>query len=90
MLNEWYFSIHSNWVTAFDFDTDTDVEVYKSGEGAVPSKNSAERDVIDAQADESYPNQILRACRDRLIGILADDDVAEALRGPAPGDAGTE
>ena len=53
-LKEWYFSINLNWVTAFNFDSDMDVTVYRAGSGKVLEKNIAARDVIDVQASQSY------------------------------------
>lgn len=78
-LKEWYFSINLNWVTAFNFDSDTDVTIYRAGSGKVLEKNIAARDVIDAQASQSYQNHILMAYRDRLAKILADPEVQKAL-----------
>ena len=78
-LKEWYFSINLNWVTAFNFDSDTDVTIYSAGSGKVLEKNIVARDVIDAQASQSYQNHILMAYRDRLAKILADPEVRKAL-----------
>ncbi|WP_444940550.1 hypothetical protein ACJJI3_18760 [Microbulbifer sp. ZKSA004] len=61
MLNEWYFSVNLNWVSAFNFDTNTDILVYSLEEGRLLAKNIAERDVVDEQANESPQNNILRA-----------------------------
>jgi hypothetical protein len=81
-LKEWYFSINLNWVTAFNFDSNTDVTIYRAGSGKVLEKNIAARDVIDAQASQSYQNHILMAYRDRLAKILADSEVRKALELP--------
>lgn len=82
-LNEWYFSINLNWVTAFNFDTDTNVVVFaKDNQQAVLRKNFSGRDVIDAQSNESYQNHILMAYREQLNEILNDPDVKKALQDP--------
>lgn len=81
-LKEWYFSINLNWVTAFNFDSDTEVTVYRLGDGKVLEKRIAARDVIDAKASQSYQNHILMAYRDRLAKILADPEVQNALERP--------
>jgi len=78
-LKEWYFSINLNWVTAFNFDSNMDVTIYRAGKGKVLDKNIAARDVIDAQASQSYQNHILMAYRDRLAKILTDPEVRKAL-----------
>jgi hypothetical protein len=82
LINEWYFSLNLHWVSAFNFDTNTDVKVHKRGEDEVLSKNIAGRDVIDESASESPQNNILRAYRDQLIEILNDEEVVEAMRLP--------
>jgi len=78
-LNEWYFSINLSWVTAFNFDTDTEVVVYRSGLGKAFEKRFAGRDVVDQQASQSPQNQILMAYRDQLAEILNDPEVKQAL-----------
>lgn len=81
-LTEWFFSINLSWVTAFNFDTDTTVLVYSgTGEKAF-EKRFAERDVVDAEADQSYQNHILLAYRDQLAQILNDPEVKQALTAP--------
>jgi len=79
VLNEWYFSINLNWVTAFNFDTDTDVHVFHINSGEVLLKNIKERDVIDEKASESPQNNILRAYRAQLQQILNDRDLQNVL-----------
>jgi len=81
-LTEWFFSINLSWVTAFNFDTDTTVLVYSgTGEKAF-EKRFAERDVVDAEADQSYQNHILLAYREQLAQILNDPEVKQALTAP--------
>ena len=63
VLNEWYFSINLNWVTAFNFDTDADLHVFRIGGGKVLSKSFIERDDIEEKGDESPQNNILGASR---------------------------
>jgi hypothetical protein len=81
-LKEWYFSINLNWVTAFNFDSNMDVTIYRAGKGKMLDKNIAARDVIDVQASQSFQNHILMAYRDRLAKILADPEVRKALKRP--------
>lgn len=83
-LNEWYFSINLNWVTAFNFDSDVDVLVFDATGNKVLEKNLAARDVVDEQASQSPQNHILMAYRDRLAKILEDPDVRAALGAAAP------
>lgn len=78
-LKEWYFSINLNWVTSFNFDTDTIIYVYEKEDGRTLEKNIAERDVIDEKASESPQNNVLRAYRDQLIDIFNDEEVKQAL-----------
>lgn len=78
-LKEWYFSINLNWVSAFNFDTDSAVSVYEIENGQIEEKTIAGRDVIDETSSESPQNNILRAYRDQLSEILNDDAVKQAL-----------
>ncbi len=78
-LKEWYFSINLNWVTAFNFDTDSIVSVYEVQDGQLIEKRFKERDVIEEKADESPQNNILRAYHDQLLQIITDQEVKEAL-----------
>lgn len=79
MLNEWYFSVNLNWVSAFNFDTNTDILVYSLEEGKLLAKNIAERDVVDEQANESPQNNILRAYKAQLDQIVNDEEVRNAV-----------
>ncbi len=78
-LEEWYFSINLNWVTAFNFDTDTFVTVYELQEGKLVEKRFKDRDVIEEKADESPQNNVLRAYRDQIIEIVTDPEIQAAL-----------
>lgn len=78
-LNEWYFSINLNWVSDFNFDTDTNIHVYRMAEGEVLSKNIAERDVIVQKASDSPQNNILLAYREQLRQIVDDPQVRSTL-----------
>ncbi|MCW8832636.1 MAG: hypothetical protein OQK09_12950 [Colwellia sp.] len=78
-LQEWYFSINLNWVTAFNFDTDTTIYVYEIADGKTLEKEIKERDVIEEKASESPQNNVLRAYRDQLIDIFNDEEVKKAL-----------
>jgi hypothetical protein len=80
-LNEWFFSMNLSWVTSFNFDSDTEVVIYRSGVGKAFEKRFAGRDVIDQQASQSPQNNILMAYRDQLSEILNDPDVKKALAG---------
>lgn len=78
-LKEWYFSINLNWVSDFNFDTDTNVHVYQLDNGEVLSTNIAERDVIVQKASDSPQNNILIAYREQLRQIVDDPQVRGAL-----------
>ncbi|WP_193162212.1 hypothetical protein [Microbulbifer hainanensis] len=77
VLNEWYYSINLNWVSAFNFDTDTDVLVYDLQGGKLLSKNIKERDVIDEKGNQSPQNNILLAYKAQLDQIINDSEVRE-------------
>lgn len=78
-LREWFVSLNLNWVTAFNFDWAVDAEVFDVS-GSPPVKLSAEgRDVVDVAYDQSYPNHIRLAYRDRLTKILEDPILRAAL-----------
>jgi hypothetical protein len=79
VLNEWYFSINLNWVTAFNFDTDTDIHVFHISSGKVLSKSFKERDVIEEMADESPQNNILGAYRAQIQQIFNDEALQNVL-----------
>lgn len=78
-LKEWYFSINLNWVSDFNFDTDTNIRVYRIAEGEVLSKNITERDVIVQKASDSPQNNILLAYREQLRQIVDDPQVRSTL-----------
>lgn len=78
-LNEWYFSINLNWVTAFNFDTDSDIYVFHVNKGKVLHKNIKERDVIDEKAGESPQNQIIGAYKAQLQQIFNDRELQSVL-----------
>jgi len=78
-LNEWYFSINLNWVSAFNFDTNVDVSVKTLDPDLVFAKNITERDVIDEEASQSPQNKVFEAYRDQLIQVLEDPDVKAAV-----------
>lgn len=79
VLNEWYFSINLNWVSAFNFDTDTNVLVYDLSNGELLTKNIKERDVIDEQASQSPQNNILLAYKAQLDQIVNDEEVRQVM-----------
>ncbi|WP_444915315.1 hypothetical protein [Microbulbifer sp. TRSA007] len=68
-----------NWVSAFNFDTNTDILIYSLEEGKLLAKNIAERDVVDEQASESPQNNILRAYKAQLDQIVNDEEVRNAV-----------
>lgn len=78
-LYEWYFSINLNWVSAFNFDTDTAIEVFEVDEGQLLSKRITERDVVEESAKESPQNNVLRAYREQLKQILNDPELKKSL-----------
>jgi len=80
-LMEWYFSINLNWVSAFNFDTNSNVIIFKGEKDKVFTKNFSGRDVIDEKADQSHQNLILMAYREQLNEILNDPEVKAALIG---------
>ncbi|GAB2874553.1 hypothetical protein ACCI51_05805 [Microbulbifer echini] len=79
VLNEWYFSVNLNWVSAFNFDTDTNVLVYDLEEGQLLTKNIKERDVIEEKASQSPQNNVLLAYKAQLDQIVNDEEVRKAM-----------
>ncbi len=75
VLKEWYFSINLNWVSAFNFDTDTELYVYNKFNSKEFFKNFKERDVINESSSESAQNNVLRAYKDQIQQILNDDEL---------------
>jgi hypothetical protein len=75
VLKDWYFSINLNWVSAFNFDTDTHLHVFDYDAGEVLYKQIKDRDVINENASESSQNNVLRAYRDQLQQIFADPEL---------------
>lgn len=78
-IKEWYFSINLNWVSAFNFDTDSLVSVYELHDGKLVEKHFKDRDVIEESASESPQNNVLRAYRDQLIEMITDPEIQAAL-----------
>jgi hypothetical protein len=78
-LTQWYVSINLNWVSAFNFDWGYEIEVLDAQGAAIASIKDSGRDVVDAQGDQSWPNMIKIAYRDRLIKILERPEVRTAL-----------
>jgi hypothetical protein len=78
-LEEWFVRINLNWVSAFNFDWGATVEVYDRQAQSIFGTSMSGRDVIDEEASESHRNHILRAYRDRLVNILEDVEVRQAL-----------
>lgn len=84
VLNDWYVSINLNWVTAFNFDWGVTVNVFDDKANLLFSETSSGRDVVDAQASQSWPNMIRLAYRDRLVKILEEQSIEDALAGRLP------
>ncbi len=78
-IKEWYFSINLNWVSDFNFDSDTDVSVYRSERGRVAEFQVKERDVIEVKSSDSPQNNILKAYREQLKQLMNDPAVHTAL-----------
>ncbi|SHF86440.1 hypothetical protein SAMN04487965_2794 [Microbulbifer donghaiensis] len=79
VLNEWYFSLNLNWVSAFNFDTDTNILVYDLQNGKLLAKNIKERDVVDEQASQSPQNNVLLAYKAQLDQIVNDSEVRQVM-----------
>ncbi len=80
-LHEWFFKINLNWVTAFNFDTETSVFVYDSENGKVFEERYKDRDVIEEKSNESPQNNILRAYKAQLQEILNEEALIQVLSG---------
>jgi hypothetical protein len=79
-LREWFVSLNLNWVTAFNFDWDVDIEVL-GADGSSLKHSAKGRDVVDVEYNQSYPNHIRLAYRDRLTKLLEEPAVRAALEG---------
>lgn len=84
VLHQWHVDVNLNWVSAFNFDTDTDVHVFQVRTGEVFTRQFKERDVIDEKADESYRNMIIAAYKAQLQQILNDEDIRIVLSSAHP------
>ncbi|WP_341503432.1 hypothetical protein [Gallaecimonas sp. GXIMD4217] len=78
-LKEWYFSINLNWVSSFNFDTDTDITLFDRNGQSLLAKTIAGRDVVEESASDSPQNGILRAYRAQLEEIFADPELRQLL-----------
>ncbi len=79
VINEWYFSINLNLVTAFNFDVDVNLQIFQADMGETNTERFKERDTIDEQADQSSKNNILQAYREQLLDNLNEPGLNEAL-----------
>jgi hypothetical protein len=81
VVNKWYFSINLNWVTAFNFDSDTDTHVFDSRRGEIYRKNLSERNVVDEKYDDSPANMIFQAYKEQLDQIFNDPELKTIFSG---------
>jgi hypothetical protein len=84
ILKDWYVAINMNWVSAFSFDWDIVLKVFDSEGVLILEQPSSGKDVVDEQANDSIPNQIRRAYRERLVKILETPEIQNALARGAP------
>lgn len=82
-LKDWHFDLNVMWVGRFQFNSDAIVTVQNSG-GTVMTEQYAERQAIQAEGDESWPNMILAAYRAKMEQILNDEELRGALTAPPP------
>lgn len=80
-LKDWHFDLNINWVGRFQFNSDAVVTVQDSA-GTVMTEQFAERAAIQAQGEESWPNMILTAYREKMEQILHDAEVRAAMTAP--------
>jgi len=78
-LQNWFVSVNTNWVTAFNFDWAVRVEVFDRGGASILNYEDAGRDVVDVAYNESYGNHIRLAYKERLSKILEDARLRDAL-----------
>ncbi len=81
-LKDWHFDLNINWVGRFQFNSDAIVTVQTEA-GTILTEQFAERQAIQAEGDQSWPNMILTAYRAKMEQILHDDDVRGALTAPS-------
>jgi len=78
-ITQWFVSVNTNWVTAFNFDWGYKLEVLDTQGNIAGSITDSGRDVVDAKANDSYQNLIKLAYRDRLVQILERPEVRAVL-----------
>jgi hypothetical protein len=79
IIYEWYFDINLNWVTAFQFRTNTDTYAFDAVEGNILVENIKETDIVDERYDESLGNLILDAYKAQLDQILNSTELKSKL-----------
>lgn len=79
ILKDWWCDINMNRISAFTFDWDATVEIYGKKGSLIESFSDAGRDIVDEEADDSWPNMIRRAYRTRLIQFLEKPEVINSL-----------
>jgi len=80
-LREWFVSLNANLVSsAFNFDWGVDIEVL-GADGSSVKYSAKGRDVVDLDYNQSYPNLIRVAYRERLTKLLEESVVRAALEG---------
>ena len=75
VIHEWYVSLNLNWVSAFNFDADTETYVFDIEQGKLLSKRIKERNIVPETYDSAYPNLMFQAYKEQLDQILNDDDL---------------
>jgi hypothetical protein len=79
ILEDWWCDINTSVVSAFKFDWNVTIEIYGSNGELIDSYLGAGTDVIDEDANDSWPNMIRRAYRARLIKLLENTTVIDSL-----------
>jgi hypothetical protein len=86
-VRKWFVSLNLNVVSAFNFDWAIDAEVFDASAGELAKLSAGGRDVVVVDPDQSYPNIIGIAYRERLIKILEEPILRAALAPEAPAPA---
>ncbi|MBX3480684.1 MAG: hypothetical protein KF842_09795 [Caulobacter sp.] len=77
--HDWHFDVNTNWVGKFQFNSDVDVVIQKRGRGTVLTKRFADKQAIQGEGSESWPNMITDAYKAKLEQIFNDPEVKAAL-----------
>ncbi|WP_139792379.1 YajG family lipoprotein [Henriciella litoralis] len=78
VIKDWHTDVNLNWVGKFRFDHDAELAV-QGPDGTILSKSFKETESVPGDANDSWPNAILRAFSAQVQEMLDDPEVVSAL-----------